>query len=106
MSSVFSIIMFSRGYDESEYNGLETITKSEELAGDPRFLGAVLKCVERRCRLLGLDAPTKSIVAGSADELSRLVEEARARVLKAKKKKETIHNKHKRRSGPSIRYNG
>jgi len=27
--------------------------------GEPRFLEAALKCVARRCQLLGLDAPTK-----------------------------------------------
>lgn len=28
-------------------------------AGDPRFLDQIQKVIERRCRLLGLDAPTK-----------------------------------------------
>ena len=27
--------------------------------GDPRFLKIALECVERRCKLLGLDAPEK-----------------------------------------------
>lgn len=27
--------------------------------GDPRYINAILSIVERRCRLLGLDAPTK-----------------------------------------------
>ena len=31
--------------------------KKEGQAGDPRFLDGVLKCVERRCSILGLDAP-------------------------------------------------
>lgn len=36
---------------------VETVTVSEDLAGDPRFLAEVLACVERRCKLLGADAP-------------------------------------------------
>lgn len=32
-----------------------TIVKAQ--AGDPRFLAGILKCIERRCKLLGLDAP-------------------------------------------------
>jgi hypothetical protein len=32
---------------------------TENRCGDPRFLDGVLKCIERRCRLLGLDAPAK-----------------------------------------------
>ena len=32
---------------------------TENRCGDPRFLDGVLKCIERRCKLLGLDAPAK-----------------------------------------------
>ena len=28
-------------------------------AGDPRYLATVIACIDRRCKLLGLDAPTK-----------------------------------------------
>jgi len=38
---------------QSEKNGFELLVKGQ--AGDNRFLDTVLKCVERRCRLLGLD---------------------------------------------------
>lgn len=31
----------------------------EPQAGDPRFLDVVLRCVQQRCKILGLDAPTK-----------------------------------------------
>ena len=34
-------------------------------AGDPRFLTAALACVDRRCRLLGLDAPRRTQVAAA-----------------------------------------
>jgi hypothetical protein len=32
---------------------------TENRSGDPRFLYGVLKCIERRCKLLGLDAPAR-----------------------------------------------
>ena len=32
---------------------------TENRCGDPRFLDGVLKCIERRCKLLGLDAPAR-----------------------------------------------
>jgi hypothetical protein len=28
-------------------------------AGDPRFLAGVERCIERRCKILGIDAPTR-----------------------------------------------
>jgi hypothetical protein len=34
---------------------LEAATRSEGQAGDPRFLQGVQWCIERRCKLLGLD---------------------------------------------------
>lgn len=34
--------------------------KREGQAGDPRFLDGVLKCIAKRCELLGLDAPKKT----------------------------------------------
>lgn len=35
----------------------EAQTKGQ--AGDPRFLDIVMKCVDRRCKILGVDAPAK-----------------------------------------------
>lgn len=35
-----------------------------ETAGDPRFLNIVENCIERRCRILGIDAPGKVEVTG------------------------------------------
>ena len=37
----------------------KTIETIERKAGDPRFLAEAFKCIERRCRILGLDAPNK-----------------------------------------------
>jgi hypothetical protein len=36
----------------------------EGQCGDPRYLQQVQWCIERRCKLLGLDAPTKQEVGG------------------------------------------
>lgn len=35
-----------------------------ETAGDPRFLNIVENCIERRCKILGIDAPGKVEVTG------------------------------------------
>jgi len=39
-------------------------TRDEEPNGDPRFLTGVHKCIEKRCQLLGLDAPVKREITG------------------------------------------
>lgn len=39
--------------------GTKERVEIEPQAGDPRFLDVVLKCVQQRCKILGLDAPTK-----------------------------------------------
>ena len=36
----------------------------EDQTGDPRYLQGVERCIERRCKLLGLDAPVRSEVSG------------------------------------------
>lgn len=38
---------------------VELNVRKEDGTGDPRFLAIVMKCIERRCAILGLDAPTK-----------------------------------------------
>ncbi len=49
-------------------DGKATVTKAsmekEQRDGNPAFLQAVLSCIDRRCKLLGLDAPTKSELTG------------------------------------------
>jgi predicted transcriptional regulator len=39
--------------------GAETSTTTEDLCGDPRYLAGVERCVERRCKIPGLDAPKR-----------------------------------------------
>jgi hypothetical protein len=45
--------------DESESRAL---IRRESRDGNPSFLEGVFRCIERRCKLLGLDAPTKQDV--------------------------------------------
>lgn len=43
-------------YTERDATGqTRASVRREKQAGDPRFLDGILKCIERRCRLLGLD---------------------------------------------------
>jgi hypothetical protein len=39
--------------------------RTESQAGNPQFLQGVQSCIDRRCKLLGLDAPTKSEHTGA-----------------------------------------
>jgi len=44
------------------------VTKTRKgQAGDPRFLDGVLKCVDRRCKIIGVDAAVKVAVHGTFD---------------------------------------
>lgn len=38
--------------------------RKEERDGNPAYLAGVMSCIERRCRLLGIDAPTKTELTG------------------------------------------
>ncbi len=38
---------------------MEQFEYTEERLGDPRYLLGVDRCIERRCRILGLEAPMK-----------------------------------------------
>lgn len=43
--------------------------------GDPRFLDGIRWCIERRCELLGLDAPKKSAVLTASVDVKSVYEE-------------------------------
>ena len=43
----------------------EAGTEKRGQVGDPRFLAGVGWCIERRCKLIGIDAPTKQEITGS-----------------------------------------
>ncbi len=43
---------------------IEAAMSRQQLLGDPRFLAGVQWCIERRCKLLGIDAPERRQVSG------------------------------------------
>ena len=44
---------------EGEKVLLIALSEKEQRDGNPAFLDGVLKCIDRRCKILGLDAPTE-----------------------------------------------
>lgn len=42
----------------------EAGVRKEQRDGDPRFLDGVRSCIDRRCKLLGLDAPMRAQLSG------------------------------------------
>ncbi len=50
--------------DQGKRAGTRSKLTRENRDGTPEFLAVALKCSERRCRILGLDAPTKSEHSG------------------------------------------
>lgn len=44
---------------EREYWEAWKRSRIEGQAGDPRFLAGIQWCIERRCKIMGIDAPTK-----------------------------------------------
>lgn len=63
------------GTTKDPQTGKPVINKSsmekEQRDGNPAFLQGVLNCIDRRCKLLGIDAPTKSIVATTMVSIDR-----------------------------------
>jgi hypothetical protein len=50
----------AKGKTASKIPDYSEITETEVIKdGDPRFLQGIERCIERRCKLLGLDAPAK-----------------------------------------------
>jgi hypothetical protein len=56
-------------------------TRTEQQHGDASFLAGVARCIEQRCRVLGLNAPASVNVAGSLDfgALYELAQQGQAR---------------------------
>lgn len=55
-------------------SGAEAIVRSEERIGDSRFLQGILACMERRARLLGLDAAVKADLTSGGEPLALRIE--------------------------------
>ena len=47
----------SRGAEKPD--SVEKTKQAKGQAGDPRFLAGIQWCIERRCKILGIDAPSK-----------------------------------------------
>jgi hypothetical protein len=54
---------------DGKQNRITATVVVEERTGDPRYLAGVQWCIERRCKLLGLDAPTKQDVTSGGKVL-------------------------------------
>ena len=64
-------------FEETGVKGTRTGSRSEGQAGNPAFLEGVLKCISKRCEILGLDAPKRFVI--NWDELSPEQEDRLAR---------------------------
>lgn len=49
-------------FDESGSKGFKSGKRREGQAGNPAFLAGILTCIERRCAILGLDAPKRFVI--------------------------------------------
>ncbi len=51
---------------EGDAGGVEKVVRTAKgQAGNPQFLAGVERCIERRCKILGIDAPTKMEHSGA-----------------------------------------
>ncbi len=62
-------------------DGPETITKTEHSAGDPSFLSTILRCIDTRCKILGLCAPIRVKAGCDSEALEKLIEARRQKLL-------------------------
>jgi len=46
---------------------VEAQIRKETRLGDPRYLGIIQWCIDRRCKILGVDAPTQTQVSGALE---------------------------------------
>ena len=47
-------------------------TRTTTTAGDPRYLNTLMSAIERRCKIMGIDAPAKlAATTGSGDDIQR-----------------------------------
>lgn len=77
-SKLESEVTFAEEEVESEDHGTQRRRSKRTTAsppGDPRFLEGVRWCVERRCQLLGLDAPKKSAVFTASVDMAPVYNE-------------------------------
>lgn len=53
----------------SPVNPESYVTENEERNGDPRFLQGVQWCIERRCKIIGVDAPVKTDLTSGGEKM-------------------------------------
>lgn len=58
-------------------NVIEKVVSKENMIGDPRFLGHIQSVIDRRARLLGLDAPQTFVVDTMESRLVGLIKDGR-----------------------------
>lgn len=71
-----SILPIATDDDQPKPPKVTFTRKIVETCGDPRFLAGIQWCIDRRAKLLGLDAPTKSINAQmTVDDMKQMARE-------------------------------
>ena len=58
-----------KGRDADKPTDLEKTKRVEGQVGDPRFLQGVANCIDKRCELLGLDAPKNVDVTSGGEKI-------------------------------------
>lgn len=59
--------------DKGQKKTAKASVEKETLLGNPAYLSGVMSCIERRCKLLGLDAPSKNESQNSGAVTIRLL---------------------------------
>jgi hypothetical protein len=76
-----STVKEARDTKAGQYPGRSAMTREVSSAGDPRFLEAIGRCIERRCKILGLDSPTKAHLL--VDDMSTVFDDKEVRKIAA-----------------------
>ena len=66
-----------RGQKKVDGQLTEQTISVNERDGDPRFLTGVQWCIERRCKILGLDAPSKHDLTSGGEKFADATDEGR-----------------------------
>lgn len=62
----------TKAVDVSGTTRKEATKRTEQRLGDPRYLSGVQWCIERRCAIMGIDAPKKAEIGGAVNLTARL----------------------------------
>ncbi len=61
----------TEGEDDTGKEQTESATSKEQRDGNPAFLQGILNCIDRRCKLLGLDAPLRLDLKAEAARIAQ-----------------------------------